>query len=358
MKKKFSSSHFDWHYVLTFATAALYLAACSSPNEQPLQYQLVVVDQGAGTVSFYNPTDESLLGQVEVGYNPHEVEVSGNGKTAYVSNFGIEDYDHTMGIPGVSISVIDIPAMAERTRFFTNRQANGEPDTSQAGPNRAPHGVKLRPPKEKELFVNVEVGDSMLVFDPATGLITRSFPVPTGTHNFIFSPQGDTLWLFAGPNGIFRINPDTGEETGHFPTGSPARGIIYSAETGRLIVSCENEIYQISLRDLSVSKHFRDLGVKQIIYSGLSPDGKFIMAPCPYDSQVLVVDRKTGHVLHRLTTGKAPIYVQVAPSGTEAFISNALDDHLSVIDLENFAVRPFGGSNRPNGLVFVAVNAK
>jgi len=316
------------------------------------EYRLIVVEQGAGKVSFFDPGAETVLGQVHVGYNPHEVALSRDGKTAYVTNFGIEDYDHTIGVPGVTVSVVDVAAMSEKTRFYTNRKPDGTPDTSSAGPNRAPHGVKLRPPAEQELFVNVEVGDSMLVYDPASGRITRSFPLPDGAHNFTFSPQGDTLWVLAGSNGIFRIDPDSGERTGHFPTGSPARGIIYSGETGRLIVSCENEIYFLGLRDLSVKKHFRDLGVKQIIYSALSPDGRTLFAPCPYDGQVLVVDVETGQVLHRLATGKAPIYVIVAPSGREAFVANALDNHLSVINLATFEVRPIGAPVRPNGIVF------
>ena len=323
-----------------------------------MQNTLIVVDQGAGTVSFFDPESETLLGRVKVGYNPHEVELSADGRTAYVTNFGIEDYDRSIGVPGNSISVIDIPSRCERTRFYTNRETGRTADASSSGPNQAPHGVKLRPPAGSELFVNVEVGDSMLVYDPGSGTIIRTFPVPAGTHNFLFSPRGDTLWLLAGPDGIYRVDPDSGAKTGHFKTGSPARGIIYSGDTGQLIVSCVNEIYVLNLGDLSVEKHFRDLGVKQIIYSALSPDGKRLFAPCPYDGLVLVIDTESGAVLKRLLTGKAPICVLMAPSGTEAFVSNALDEHLSAIDLRTLAVRRFGNSIRPNGLAFVTQSGK
>jgi DNA-binding beta-propeller fold protein YncE len=342
---------FSWIPGLIGTGALIWLCACES--RQIERSRMIVVDQGAGVVSLYNAQHGEVLGKVKVGYNPHEIELSREGERAYVTNFGIEDYDHTIGVPGVSISVIDVPAMREIKRLYTNRMPDGTPDTSSTGPNKAPHGVKLRPPAERELFVNVEIGDSMLVYDPASGRIARSFPLPAGAHNFVFSPNGDTLWLLAGVNGIFRIDPDSGKQTGHFQTNSLARGIIYHGDAGRLIASCEDEIYYLRLSDLSVEKHFSNMGVKQIIYSCLSPDGKLLFAPCPYDSQVIVLDVETGDILHRLTTGKAPICVQIAPSGKEAFVANALDDHLSVIDLRTFGIRRFGASWKPNGFAFL-----
>ncbi len=78
---------------------------------------LAVVEENAGHVSFYNYENGNKLGSLEVGFLPHEIAISKDGKTAYVSNFGIKDYDSGIGVPGASISVIDIPNRLDKLRI-------------------------------------------------------------------------------------------------------------------------------------------------------------------------------------------------------------------------------------------------
>ena len=68
---------------------------------------LLVVEQSDGAVSFYDEISGDRLNTVRVGLNPHEITVSKDGKTAYVTNFGVQDYDHTIGEPGL-LSLIHI----------------------------------------------------------------------------------------------------------------------------------------------------------------------------------------------------------------------------------------------------------
>lgn len=313
-------------------------------------WSLLVVEQGAGKLSRIDPFTGEKLAEVAVGYNPHEIAISDDGQRAYVSNFGIEDYDRTIGTPGTTISVIDLPALSVAHSFPTNREAG-------QSANKAPHGIKLRPGHPTELHVNVEVGDSMLVYDINRGQIRRSYPLPAGAHNFIFSPTGDTLFLFAGENGVYSFNPDTGELLREFKTGSAARGLTYTIDGKYLIVSCGDEIYLLDPVDLSLHKHYADLGVKQIIYSTPSPDGQYILAPCPYDGQVLVLNILSGAIEKRIEAGKAPIYVQVSPAGNEAYIANAMDNHMSILNLDTYEMRDFTQVDRPNGFGFFSTTA-
>ncbi|PHN04705.1 YncE family protein [Flavilitoribacter nigricans] len=309
-------------------------------------WELIVVEQGAGTVSILDPQTGQKKKEIAVGYNPHEIALSADNRTAYVSNFGIEDYDRTIGTPGLNISVIDIPTGQVTATFPTNRR----PELTD---NQAPHGIRLRPGRPQELYVNVEVGDSMLVYDTGSGQIRRTFPLPPGAHNFIFSPSGDTIFLFSGEEGIFSFRPETGEQLAHFETGSASRGLTYTLDGKYLIVSCGDEIYLLDPTDLSVHRHYPELGVRQIIYSTPAPDGKHILAPCPYDGVVLLIDMESGQIVRRMETGKAPIYVQVAPGNEKAYIANAMDTHLSVLDLAAFTLDTIGGVNRPNGFGFI-----
>src|SRR6476469_614755 len=100
-------------------------------------------EQGTGVVIL--KPDGKLVARVEVGRWPHEVEVSSDGTTAFVSQFGITDYDSRIGTPGDHVSRIDLAAARETGRFTV-------PDGV-----RAAQGSKLRPGRD-EIFVNAEAG--------------------------------------------------------------------------------------------------------------------------------------------------------------------------------------------------------
>ena len=52
---------------------------------------IAIVEQEAGKIDFYEQNTFEHVGGVKVGYIPHEVAISGDGKTAYVANFGLHD---------------------------------------------------------------------------------------------------------------------------------------------------------------------------------------------------------------------------------------------------------------------------
>ena len=67
-----------------------------------------IVEESNNSLRFFDSETGLECGRVSLSLWPHEVAVSPNGKTAYVSNFGLRDYDLTLGHAGNSISVIDI----------------------------------------------------------------------------------------------------------------------------------------------------------------------------------------------------------------------------------------------------------
>jgi uncharacterized protein len=301
---------------------------------------LVVVEQGAGRVALMDPDSGATRGAVKIGTDPHEVEVSADGRLAYVSNFGLSDKDRAVGTPGESVSVVDLTTFTEQRRLSTL-------------PHKAPHGLKLRPGPGDQLFVNAEVGDVMLVFNATSGQLLRQFPVPKETHNFIFSPDGKALFLMAAANGVLRVDPDSGAILNHYESTSAIRGLVWTSDGKQLLASGKNELLFLNPADLSVARRITDLGVGLILYSAMTPDGTRIFAPAPLDQKVLLIDVASGTILKTFATGKDPIAVHIAPDQRTAFVSNASDDHLSRIDLQTLDVRPFGKADMPNGLTFV-----
>lgn len=308
---------------------------------------IVAVEQTAGRVGFYDPVDGKEYGSVNVGFLPHEIAISKDQKTAYVSNFGLQDYDETIGVPGVSISVIDIPNRAEKFRLYTFDPTKRK-EFSQI--DKAPHGLRLRPPFEKLLYVNVEKGNKILIFDVSSRKIVKKLDVSPHTHNFIFSPDGKILWLIAGRDGVIRMNPDTGKITGELKLSTPIRGLGYTSDNRHIMASGANEIVLLNPEDLTVYKRFDNLGVGQILYSDMTPDKKYIVAPAVWDSQAIIIDTATGKVIKHVVTGLDPVTVKIAQSGKFAYVTNARDDHVTEINLKTFQIKNILTANGPNGL--------
>lgn len=316
---------------------------------------LAVVEENAGQVAFYHPQNGKRLGSLYVGFLPHEVAVTKDGKTAYVSNFGIRDYDSGSGIPGASISVLDIPNRVEKYRLYTIDAAHHK-DYSQI--DSAPHGVKLRPPFEKQLYVNVEKGNKILVFDLASRAIIKKIDVSQNTHNIFFSDDGKTLWLMAGKDGVIRMEADTGKITGTVNFTTPVRGLKYTPDGRYLMASTVNQVAFIDPVKLTIEKKFDNLGVGPILYSDITPDQKTILAPAAFDHQVVIIDVESGKVVKRIVTGLNPINVMVSPSGKFAYVANATDKHITKINLTTFKTTNIVTHDGPNGMTFVPYDDK
>jgi len=319
---------------------------------------IVVVEEGLGKVVEIDPAHPTHPTEIQVGLKPHEIAVSSDGRTAYVSNFGLLEANLRVGIPGKTISVIDL-AKGTEVQKFTLPQEN----------LAAPHGVKLRPSNtkapESELFTNAEIGDTMLVFDIASGKVLRTFPLPPGVHNFIFSPDGKSLFAFSTKGLVYRIDPDLGNIQATADVPSP-RGLAWSADNSSLIVSGKGELQILNPKTLAVVKTFSNLGVGQIFYPAVSLDGRFIFAPAVLDGVVLIIDAASGKVLHRVSTG-SPLSVTLQPDGKVAWVSNvrvpqemlppgseARPGGVTALNLTSLTASPLPGAIDANGLAVVS----
>ena len=288
---------------------------------------ILAVQEGPGQVVLFSASAPADKVTIAVREKPHEIELTPDGRTAFVTNFGLLEVNHKIGAPGSTISVLDVSSASVRNEF---RLPAG---------HTAPHGVKLRPPLYKELFTNAEEGtESMVVFDAATGAVLRAFALPHGVHNFVFSPDGTTLYAFTTTNTILKIDPQSGAILVTATVPLP-RGLAWTTGARYLIVGAKDELVFLDPSTLAIDKRWGPLGVGQVFYPTSSSDGKWIFAPAVLDGVVLAIDTSTGAVAHRIQTGSP---LQVIEDGNRLWVSNVLVPP---------AMLPTGAAPRRGGIV-------
>jgi DNA-binding beta-propeller fold protein YncE len=281
-------------FVTSTSLAALSAVSPAAPAKSGgnASFCVLSVEEDGGQLTVLDPGGTARA-RIALGLRPHEIAVSPDRRTAYVTMFGIADYDNRIGTPGSTIAKIDLTAARRVGEYQVPADVRG------------PHGVKPRPPAFAELFVNTEVdGDNMLVLDAASGKLLRRFALPAGTHNFVFARNGAALFSFAGASGVSKLDPASGKILAQADLGSSVRGTFVSKD-GNVLASAKGEVVVLAAKDLAVIRRLKSPRDGQFGYLDEWPDGT-IVAPSFSDGGVVVFrnGREPGTFV---ATGKVPI---------------------------------------------------
>ena len=141
---------------------------------------VVVVCKSDFQLALVDPATEKVLVKLPTGRGPHEVAVSPDGRTAYVSNFGRYSVyppgDTAHDKAGDTITVVDLVGRKVKTTF-------------DLGTHTGPHGMVVSH-DGKFVWVTSETPQSVLELDSGTGKILHVWNTnQVRSHMIVVTPM-------------------------------------------------------------------------------------------------------------------------------------------------------------------------
>src|SRR5437763_11243594 len=185
---------------------------------------LVAIDKRGCRALFLDPTSFQELASLELPPRPHEVAISADHDTAYVSIYGSGVYGNNPQ-PDQRIVALDLRA----------RQIVATIDMA---PFLAPHGLALG--LDGLLYASCDQSGVVAIVDPVSGSVVGSMDVGSlGNHMITMLPDGSKLYSENEDQGSFVSVMDTRQRqrVGEVPLPGGALGLCASSDGRRVLVA-------------------------------------------------------------------------------------------------------------------------
>jgi YVTN family beta-propeller protein len=293
------------------------LQAASTPASA-----LLVLEKAQNTLVIVDPASLTIVARVPVGDNPHEVAVSDDGRTAYVSNYG----SHT-------IAVVDLVAQKPLPPI-------------DLGALRQPHGLVMAGGK---LYFTAEGAKVVGRYDPATQEI--DWVIGTGqnrTHMVIVSKDLKTVFTsnvssatisiieqgtMQGPGGGRAPGGGQDWNVANIPVGQGSEGFDLSPDGKELWVANAQD-RTVSIVDVAARKVVGTLpstGAANRLK--ITPDGRYVFVSDLGGNDLLVIDRAARKEYKKITLPGSSEGLLMSPDGSHAYTTLNQRDAVAVIDL-------------------------
>jgi YVTN family beta-propeller protein len=317
-------------------TAALAFGlSCGVAPDAAVAQKLVVVNKSASTLSIVDPATRAELAVVPTGFGPHEVAVSGDGRFAYVSDYG------TGPQPGNTVTVIDI---AEERSL----------GTIGLGSHTRPHGITVA--SDGSVWVTTEGSQHLLQLDPVEREVLQAIRTNQDVTHMVALAEaaGRVYTANIGSGNATAADAARGEVLDHITTGAGAEGIDVSPDGRRVYVS-NRSAGTLSEIDVATNAVTRTLQVGDFpIRVKVRPDGREVLVSNARGNEVVAVDIESWTVARRLSVGAVPVGILITPDNRTAYVANTRDDKISVIDLDAWALDgEIVAGDEPDGMAWV-----
>ena len=324
-------------YLWLLTLGALAAGAGTAPHAQRASPRLLVLNKEDATLAIVDPASGNVLGRVPTGFQPHELVVSTDGRTAFASNYGNGPQ------PGHTISMIDVASQKELRRI-------------DVAPLTRPHGLAFANGK---LYFTAEADQKIASYDPATDKVDWQFETGQGTtHMVLTAPDARTLFTSnIGGDSVSAIAQGAGGVWMQtvIPVGKGPEGIDLSPD-GRQIWSAHSRDGGVSIIDVA-SKKVTDtinIGTKRSNRIKLTPDAKFALVSDLDAGEVVVLDASVRKVVAHIPLGKAPEGILMPATGGLAYVAVNGDNFVAVIDLKTWQVtKKISTGTGPDGMAWI-----
>ena len=298
--------------------------------------QLLVLNKSDATLAFIDPASGKIAATVATGEGPHEVEVSTDGRLAFVSNYG-------SSTSGNTLSVIDIAARKELKRV-------------DLGELRRPHGLTF---SDGKLYFTSEESKNIGRYDPVKQIVDWKYSVAQDrTHMVLASRDGKKFFTSnIDSNTVSILEPAADGRWNQrvVKVGLGPEGLDLTPD-GRTLWSAHSRDGGISIIDTGSGKVLRTVDAKTQRSNRvkITPDGRYALVSDLGAGNLLVLDAHDYTEVKRLSLGPSTTGILIAPDGATAYVAVSGQNRVAVIDLKTLAVAKSIDTGRaPDGMAWV-----
>jgi YVTN family beta-propeller protein len=330
---------------------ALALLACGlAANAADKVY---IANENADTVSVIDAASFKVLTPVRVGKMPHNVQLSPDGKFAWVTNNGDPDADPAPGHAGMNKG--EHAAMAKPGAVWLIDTA------SDAVVAKIPVGLHpahvVLTPDGRFAYVTNGGDNSVTVIDAAARSVVVTITVGKFPHGLRFAPDGKQAYVANLKGGtVSVIDVASHKEIAQIPAGKGPAQVAFTPDGLLAFVSLSEE-KAVAVIDPATRKVSRKIKVGTVpIQLSATPDSRTLLVAnqgsrSKPGNTVSMIDLRTFKSVNTVVTDSGAHGVAIDRAGRLAYITNTYADTVSVIDLKSRAVvRNVRVGKGPNGV--------
>lgn len=263
-------------FFISLLAVTLFAVSCgqqATQQEKEHAGVIIIGNKSGDDVYFLDRLTGEILAKLSTGIEPHEVEVSDDGRYAVVCNYGNREN------PGNTLTVYDVKK-AELIR------------TIDLGEHTRPHGMQWLAGTNK-MLVTTEGSRSLLVLDVEKGEVLQA----------LYTDQDVSHMVAATPD----------HKRAFVPSIRTGNVTVFDLENGQLL----EQLYS-------------GRGAEGI---DVSPDGKEVWVANRAENTIVVFDTQTLERLATIPCEDFPIRVKFSPNGKLFLVSNARSGTVAVFDV-------------------------